>query len=373
MKRARLIVADSEKDANILYATRFFAPDPFIFLQIGKKRFIVLSDLEIDRGKKQASVDAVLSSSKIAKKLKVQGLNASFEEMTSYLLRQYRVKSVEVPANFPIRLADALRKKGFRMHSKTDPFFEERQFKRADEIAAIEASVCAVEAGFEKGVQALKRARVRRDRKLTLDGEVFTSERLRAIVNTAILSLGFIPSNTIVACGKQSADPHERGSGPLRAGEPIIVDIFPRCERTGYYGDFTRTVVKGRASPRLQKMYDAVLQGQRWAIHQIRDGALGAPIHQGILDLFRSKGFPTGEVEGHREGFFHGTGHGVGLEIHEAPRISSVPAILREGHVVTVEPGLYYPDLGGVRLEDIVVVTARSSRNLMKYKKVLEI
>jgi Xaa-Pro aminopeptidase len=120
-------------------------------------------------------------------------------------------------------------------------------------------------------------------------------------------------------------------------------------------------------------MYDAVLQGQRWAIHQIRDGASGAPIHQGILDLFRSKGFPTGEVGGHREGFFHGTGHGVGLEIHEAPRISSVPAILREGHVVTVEPGLYYPDLGGVRLEDIVVVTARSSRNLMKYKKVLEI
>ncbi|MBI4209121.1 MAG: aminopeptidase P family protein [Deltaproteobacteria bacterium] len=373
MKRAQLIVADSEKDANILYATRFFAPDPFIFLRIEGRKFIVLSDLEMDRGKKQASVDAVLSSSEIAKKLKSQGVVSSFEEIIVHLLRQYRVKSVEVPSSFSIRLADALRKKGFQIQSKPDPFFEERQFKRADEIAAIEASVRAVEVGFEKGVQALKRARVRQDRRLTLDGDVLTSERLRAIINTTILSLGFIPSNTIVACGKQSADPHERGSGPLRAGEPIIVDIFPRCEKTGYYGDFTRTVVKGGASPRLREMYDAVLQGQRWAIRQVQDGVSGAPIHQGLLDLFRSKGFPTGEVDGRREGFFHGTGHGVGLEIHEAPRISSVPAILRKGHVVTVEPGLYYSDLGGVRLEDIVVVTEKSARNLMKYQKVFEI
>ncbi len=372
-QKVLLMVADSERDANVLYATRFFAPDPFIFLQIGNKKLVVLSDLEIDRGKREASVDVVLSASAIARKLKTQGISASFEEIIAYLLRSYRVKSVEVPAQFPICLADALRKKGFRIRSKPDPFFESRQFKRPDEIRAIAASVHAVEVGFEKGVQALKKARIRRDRKLVLDGEVFTSERLRAVINTTILSLGFVPSNTIVACGRQGADPHERGSGPLRAGEPIIIDIFPRSEKTGYYGDFTRTVVKGKASSHLRGMYEAVLMGQRWAIGQVRDGVSGDSIHQGLLDFFCSRGFLTREVKGRREGFFHGTGHGVGLEIHEAPRISPLPSVLKKGHVVTVEPGLYYPDIGGVRLEDIVVVTKKSAHNLMKYEKSFEI
>lgn len=373
-REALLIVADSEKDANMLYAAGIFVPDPFIFLQCGRTRRIVLSDLEIDRGRREASVDVVLSFSKIAQQLKVHGYTAPRpEDVIAYLLLKYRVRSVKVPSNFPLSIADPLRKRGFKVRPQADPFFPEREFKSAKEISAIRDAVRAVEMGFDKGVHALRRARIRRDKKLLLDGEILTSERLRAIINTTLLSLGFVPKNTIVAAGRQSCDPHERGTGPIPANEPIIIDIFPRSEKTRYYGDFTRTVLKGRPSPRLKEMYATVLEGQRRAIAEIREGASGKSIHQGVLDFFRSRGFPTGKIRGRMQGFFHGTGHGVGLDIHEPPRIGPTPDILKKGHVVTVEPGLYYPDLGGVRLEDIVVVEEKGARNLMKYKKFFEI
>ena len=180
-------------------------------------------------------------------------------------------------------------------------------------------------------------------------------------------------NHTIVAGGKQGCDPHERGYGVLRANEPIILDVFPRSQKTGYFGDITRTVVKGQASETIRKMYQTVGHGQEMPFRNSSQ-ASGAEIHRAIQDYFEKEGYKTGKLNGRMQGFFHGTGHGLGLEIHEAPRIgSSSNDILKAGHVVTVEPGLYYPDIGGVRLEDVAHVTPTGMRNLTKFEKVLEV
>jgi Xaa-Pro aminopeptidase len=241
------------------------------------------------------------------------------------------------------------------------------------EVRAIEASLRAAEAGLEAGIAALRACRVGRDGYLRRDRRRFTAEDLRAAVNTRIMALGCVPSHTICAPGDQAVDPHEEGYGPIRAHEPVVLDIFPRSEQTGYFGDLTRTVVRGRASARLHELYAIVHEGVRLGHRRIKDGADGQAIHREIHALFARQGYRTGVKDGRMQGFFHGTGHGLGLEIHEAPSISSRPSMLRAGHVVTVEPGLYYLGLGGVRIEDVALVTKTGSRNLTQVPKLLEI
>ena len=174
--------------------------------------------------------------------------------------------------------------------------------------------------------------------------------------------------------GEQGCDPHEVGHGVLRARDPIIIDVFPRSQKTGYFGDITRTVVKGRASEAVKKLYDTVQRGQELGFAAMCHGARSAEIHQSIQQFFLSQGYKTGQHKGRMQGFFHGTGHGVGMEIHEAPRVGpNSRDRLLSGHVVTIEPGLYYPGLGGVRLEDMALVTNNGPRNLTKFEKVLEV
>jgi Xaa-Pro aminopeptidase len=192
-------------------------------------------------------------------------------------------------------------------------------------------------------------------------------------VNTTIMAQGWLPSHTIISSGNQCVDPHHEGSGPIKADTSIIFDIFPRSQHNGYFGDLSRTVVRGRASDKLKEIYATVQAGQQIGYEPIRHGVNGKEVHQNILALFEARGFHTGRINGRMQGFFHGTGHGLGLDIHEPPRIAPVDAILRAGHVVTVEPGLYYLGIGGVRLEDVVVVTAKGNRNLTDCPQFLEI
>jgi Xaa-Pro aminopeptidase len=187
------------------------------------------------------------------------------------------------------------------------------------------------------------------------------------------MAQGWLPSHTIISSGNQCVDPHNEGSGPVKANSSIIFDIFPRSQHNGYFGDLSRTVVRGRASEKLKEIYATVQAGQQIGYEQIRDGVNGKDVHQNILDMFAARGFPTGRINGRMQGFFHGTGHGLGLDIHEPPRIAPIDAILKTGHVVTVEPGLYYIGVGGVRLEDVVVVTAKGNRNLTNCSQFLEI
>jgi Xaa-Pro aminopeptidase len=194
---------------------------------------------------------------------------------------------------------------------------------------------------------------------------------LRAEIDSTILRAGGIPAGTIVAGGDQACDPHERGYGPLYADSLIILDVFPRDAKTGYFGDMTRTVLRGRASEAQRKLWETVKAGQALALKRIKAGVDGMTIHKAIQEFFSGRGFPTEVRKGRRVGFFHGTGHGLGLEIHEHPRLQKV--VLKDRQVVTVEPGLYYPGLGGVRIEDVVLVTKTGCKILSRFPKRLEI
>jgi Xaa-Pro aminopeptidase len=371
--QALLLVAASEGDSNMLYAVGFFVPDPFIFFQHKNAKFAVMSDLEIDRAKKQANVDRVLSLSQYQKKLRKLGKAPAMADILDLLFRERGIRSLVVPANFSALLADQLRAKGYSVQIRRDPFWAEREIKDTGEVKQIAESLRVARLGLEAGIRTLRRTKTKRDGYLYLNGTRLTSEMLKTAVNTTIMAQGWLPSHTIISSGNQCVDPHHEGSGPIKANTSIIFDIFPRSQQSGYFGDLSRTVVRGRASEKLKEIYAAVQEGQRIGFADIRDGINGKEVHQKILDLFEARGFHTGKIKGRMQGFFHGTGHGLGLDIHEPPRIAPVDATLRTGHVVTVEPGLYYWGIGGVRLEDVVLVTPNGNRNLTDCPQFLEI
>jgi Xaa-Pro aminopeptidase len=368
-----LMVADSERDANMLYATGLFVPDPFIYLNFGRP-IIVLSDLEIDRARKQAPHCRALSLSTIQQKLRRDGVKSPrHAHVIREILREKKIRRAIVPDNFPLGLARDLKKLGIKLKPRAG-FFPRREIKSADEVRKISAALTMAEVGMAEGMEVLRRSKIGRNRSLIYHGLPLTSEKLRSVIDCAILQACGLPANTIVAGGRQACDPHERGYGRLRANEPIIIDIFPRSQKTGYFGDITRTVVRGRANEAVRKLYDTVLRGQKIGFEKIRAKTPTADVHKAVQEFFVRQGYRTGRHNGRMEGFFHGTGHGLGLDIHEAPRMGSTSTgNLKAGQVVTVEPGLYYPQIGGVRLEDVALVTASGSKNLTRFEKLLEL
>ena len=374
MSVAHLIIADSEKNANLYYATRFLAPDPFIFAQFDGRRVMVMSDLEVDRAKAQANVNEVISYTKLSQQAK-QRLKAepTMMDVVDELLKSHTIKQVEVPLDFSVAHADALRKRGYTVKPKPDPFFPERMVKSEEEIALLTASLRTTEDALECAIELVRNSEVKSDGILWIGGKPLTAELVRKAMHLTMMERDCVAQHTIVACGAQAVDPHNEGSGSLKANEPIVMDVFPQHARSRYFADITRTVVKGKASEKVKRMFAAVKEGQEIAFRMIKDGVDGSVVHKAIMDYFNSLGFKTGEVDGRMQGFFHGTGHGVGLEIHEPPRISVKRDILKAGMVVTVEPGLYYLDAGGMRLEDMVVVTNDGCRVLTKAPKVLEV
>ncbi|MCK5709306.1 MAG: aminopeptidase P family protein, partial [Deltaproteobacteria bacterium] len=208
-----------------------------------------------------------------------------------------------------------------------------------------------------------------RRNKLYINGQILTSEKVKGEINAELSRMGYNASHTIVASGVHSSMPHHSGEGPIFADKSLVIDIFPRSQDTGYFGDMTRTVIRGEPSEKLVKMYNTVLNGQKLGISMIKDGVKGRDVHTAIVEYFNESGFETGNLNGKQQGFIHSTGHGLGLEIHEPPRIGMGDEILREGNVVTVEPGLYYEKIGGIRIEDVVVVEKNGCTNLTKYPK----
>jgi Xaa-Pro aminopeptidase len=371
-KSARLIVAASEQDPDMLYATKFWAPDPFIFLQRNGKRTLVLSDLEMDRARRQADADEFVMFSEIERDL--QGKSKTpppYEKVLAHFLKKRGVKSATVPANFPLSYAEELEANQIRVRSADGFFWPEREAKSDEEIEMMERASRITEAGLKRAIEVLKASKPGQLKRLSWNGKTLTSEILRAEIDSAVLRAGGVPNGTIVAGGDQACDPHERGYGPLYADSLIVLDVFPRDGKTGYFGDLTRTVLRGRASEAQRKLWDTVKAGQALALKKIKAGVDGMTIHKAIQELFASRGFPTEVREGRRVGFFHGTGHGLGLEIHEHLRLQKV--MLKDRQVLTVEPGLYYPGIGGVRIEDVVVVTKTGCRILSRFPKQLEI
>ena len=371
--RATLMIAASESDSNLYYATRFIAPDPFIFMEVAGQRIVLMSDLEMDRARSQATVDRVLSYSELERRAKAQGSAAPGSvDVLHLVLQDHGIKQLLVPVNFPFGHAVRLQALGYQLETKKEPFYERRAIKTADEIRHIEDAQRATEAAVSAAHDALRAADIRTDT-LWLNGAPLTSERIKKLINVALMERDCVAQHTIVAGGDQACDPHNEGSGPLPAHRSIIFDVFPRSATTRYFADMSRTVLRGTASPELKRLHQAVKDAQEEAISKVRAGAAGTKIHQGICDRFDAAGYRTGLVNGRMQGYFHGTGHGVGLDIHEHPRISRNGSILQEGEVVTVEPGLYYPGLGAVRVEDMVLVTRDGCRNLTDYPKTFEL
>src|SRR2546423_6542388 len=369
-----LFYADGYRFPDVYHTTKFLAPDPIIAVEDIEELVIVRRRLEEGRARKESRATTIVNMNEDGAQ-ELPGEGASGTEFWATIMKRFLdergLKRVAVPPYFPVAEADRLREMGIEL-VVADDLRERRRVKRPDEVEAIEAAQRATEAAWREGVDAIRRTKARADRTLELDGAVFTAERLRAIVESALLERGYASDGAICAPGPQSADPHQIGTGPLHAGEPIVMDIFPQHKSNRYWADMTRTVSKGEPAAEIRKIYDVVKRAQDAGIKALRPGVTGREVHELVEDIIWQAGYDTLRP-GHKKdpsdptprGFIHSTGHGVGLEIHEAPAISrSGTTPLLAGDVVTIEPGIYDPAIGGVRLEDMLVITENGARNL---------
>ncbi len=374
MKTAEVIIDSTEKNADLYYITGFSAPDPFIYFKIGSRKHMMMNDLEIDRAKKTANVHSVLSLTKYQKKAEKLSKTPTALDALIVALKEKKIKKLLVPDSMAFTKVDYFRNKKFRVESGPTPFYLNRLQKNPKEMKYVLDAQRAVFSAMRLAEDMIRKSTIKKNA-LYLQGKPLTSERVRDEIQLHLYGKGYVCSEgTIVACGNDSIDPHNFGSGILRPHQSIIVDIFPKSMKTLFYGDATRTFCKGKAPAKLRKMYNVVKKAQIDAMKKIRAGVNGFKIHQGILDYFESQGFSTGEKNGRMQGFFHSTGHGIGLELHEAPlRIGPVDYKMKKGYVASVEPGLYYKGIGGVRIEDLVYVTGSGCKILASYPKKLEI
>ena len=350
-KIGKLIVGSGENSADIRYATGLSTPDAFIWGGSDAISAAVLSPLEFDRAAQQAKPGV-----RLVRESELEG-SGRVEKIVG-LAKLLGVSGFFVPADFPLLLADNLRAAGLMLRPAGEgAFFPEREFKDEREVVLITDALRAAEAGVDRAAAVLGASSVAADGAIIYDGGPLTSERLRAEIDAELLRHGTLPTGTICAGGIQGACPHNAGEGPLYANTPIVMDVFPRSAASGYWGDLTRTMLKGKAPQVVKNAYRAVREARDVAKTLIRPGAIPEDIHCAATRILEKHGFFTGRNDGGDFGFFHGLGHGVGLEIHEAPRLSlrnRTP--LNGGEIITVEPGLYYPEWGGIRLEDMVFV-----------------
>ncbi|NBR48180.1 aminopeptidase P family protein [bacterium] len=359
MARPKLIIASSEANADMLYASSFRAPDAFSFLEVKGKTHLLLSDLEVDRGRAEAKVDVVDAYSNFEKiASSTSSKRPAFAKVVMTWLIAKKVTKVEVPSDFPLGLAKELKALGLALKPSKGAFLPEREIKSLAEIEAMEAATRIAEAGMSRGLEVLRGSKIQKV--------------LRLEMETAVLQAGGVArGDTIVACGEHACDPHARGTGPLFANQLIILDIFPRDARSGYHGDLTRTIVRGNASDAQRHMWETCLTGQKMAIKAMKPGVEGGPVHEKLKQFFAASGYPTKIDNGRWQGFFHGTGHGLGLEVHESPRFGSTTFF--PGQIITVEPGIYMPGLGGVRHEDVALIRKGGVKLLTQIPKPFEI
>lgn len=364
-----LLYASTERSADVLYFGRVEVPDAFVAFGAGGKRYAIVSALEFGRVQRTSRFDVVLPLEAYFAKAREASppRKPGVAEVIALAAKELRLTRFTVPEDFPAGLHQKLVALGLKLVVADGALFPERELKTPAEAEAIrEGNRCSA-AGIAAAERVLRAAHIKAG-KLVYAGRPLTSERLKVAIEIACLEAGAISAHTIAAGGDQACDPHERGSGPLRANELIIVDVFPRVSATGYYGDMTRTFLRGRASDAQHALVNAVRAGQQVALKSIRAGVNGRDVHGKIVELFTRRGYETKRTSQGSVGFFHGTGHGLGLEVHEPPRVSgAVDYVLKKNSVVTVEPGLYYPGLGGCRIEDVVQVTNGAPRLLSKF------
>ncbi len=370
-----LLYSDTARSADVLYFGGVEAPDPFVAFSVRGKKFAVVSALEFGRVRRTSDFDRVLPLEACQERARRvwPRHKAGPARVVALLGRELGAGPFTVPEDFPAGLYRELRDLGVRVTISRGPLFPQREIKTAAEADALrEGNRCSA-AGIAAAERLLRACRIRGGR-LLLGGRVLTSERLKVAIETACIEAGSVSMSTIAAGGDQACDPHNTGSGPLRPNELIIVDVFPRVSATGFHGDMTRTFLRGRASDAQRAIVAAVRAAQLKALATIRAGVLGSEVHRKVSETLVSRGFETRKTSRGSVGFFHGTGHGLGLEVHEPPRMNATADYpLKMGSVVTVEPGLYYPGVGACRIEDVVQVTAGAPRMLSRYPYLWEL
>ena len=366
-----LVDADGE-DADQRYLSGYDAPDPFRTLYRPAGISLLVSGLEYGRAKAESAADAVRRP--VDYGVGPYADPEAFNDALADFLDEFDVGSVGVPSRFPVGTADALRDRGVTVEADTDDVIGEiRAVKDPWEVDEIRAAQRANEAALDAAVAVIAEARIDGDG-LVHDGEPLTAERVKVVIERALLDRGYALDETIVAGAEQGADPHERGSGPLPAHEPIVIDVFPRSKATRYHADMTRTVVRGTADDAVRERFELTRTALEAALEAVEPGATGESVHDAACDVYEDAGHPTLRSDAAAEtGFIHSTGHGIGLEVHEVPRLGPGGPELEPGNVVTVEPGLYDPEHGGMRLEDLVVVTEDGHENLTDYPYELEV
>jgi len=375
MPSARLLIA-SDKDSNMLYATGLHISDPFIWIRMGEgsrsREYVLVSSLEYSRAKqecRQGTKIILFEEIDMKNVKKPTGRKRTLADLAAAFLLSYNITEVLIPSNTWTVDAEALRECNLRV-KVVSPFFPSRIIKRPEEIAAIKHAGLVTKKAFHRAMTILKEATIDWNDTLIYNDKRLTSEFIKMEMEKVFIENGCASGETIVACGEQAAQPHNRGSGLLHAGEPIVMDIFPRDLTSGYYFDMSRTVIKGTPTKELTRLYDTVRKAQLAGLAAIKPGRKASEVHAACQAVFDKAGYKTTA----EEGFIHSTGHGVGIDIHESPNVSAkVDDILQPGMVITVEPGLYYKELGGVRIEDTVVVSKTGHINLTNVPKVFAI
>ena len=370
----RVIIDSSQKNSSLLYASGFYCIDPFIFIDTGKKCIAWLPSTEFEKAKKNSKITDIKNlNNELENLYKDPGLSNYKSSLIIKWLSENNYKEIIVPESFPSIEFENLKKNNIKVLIEKEPFYKKKVIKSKIEMEYIKENSKKNVEVMKEVKNILEESKITNNKKLKYNDKILTAEYLQNYILKSFIDKNMIADNVIVACGDQGCDPHEFGKGELFANTSIIVDIFPRSRNNLYYTDMTRTFCKGKATDDLKLIYNTVLEAQKIGLENIRANADGKKIHSIIQDFFKNKGFKTGIINNTLQGFFHGTGHGIGLDCHELPYISQNGNILENNSVVTVEPGLYYLGKGAVRIEDLVIVNKNGFINLTDYEKILEI
>jgi Xaa-Pro aminopeptidase len=375
---AVLIYADSFRSADMRHAVPLGVPDPFLYAEQNGNRHVFASSMEATRLRELGLFDVHPLEELGFDELVASGAD-SREIRAQLWLRAVASLGLEdatVPDNFPVWLADRLRAHGVQLAVDQDLFDGRRRAKTEAQLAGMKRAQRAAEAAMGACRELLRRSEIRGD-ELLLDGEQLTVERVKADMSVVFAAHDTTADEYIVAPGAQGAVGHDMGAGPIRPNTPLVVDIFPRDNASAVYTDMTRTFVVGDVPDSVREWHRLCKEALDTAIAEIRAGVEARAVFAGTCDIFEAAGEPTQRTkkpgETLADGFFHGLGHGVGLEVHEEPSMGRLAnKTLVAGDVVTVEPGLYRAGYGGVRLEDIVLVTETGAENLTDYPYDLE-
>ncbi len=362
MNNTVVFYSNTKVDKNIKYLIKCDVEDNFCLIKSGTHLIALVLALEINRLRKESNINTFYSIEQFRTEQ-----NEIVYCIDKFLQHTLNTSQIIVAQNFPFKLADELINLGYTIKPSQFDILPERSTKSDDEIKNIQNVLFSISECFQYIRDIIAQSNITKTGELFFKNTPVTSEYLRNEIENFCYQHKLIANNTIISCGKQSADPHCQGYGPIYANEFIVIDLFPYDRVSGYYADITRTFLKGQASAQQVKMYNTVKHAQKLSEKQLIPGTKTKDLMKNVLKFFQEQGYFTNRSAHVPYGMFHSLGHSFGLDIHEQPTLSNNEYILQTGNVITLEPGLYYPNIGGVRIEDDFWITDTQAINLSKH------